>query len=822
VSKRRHLESVPAPRPGGGPYGAGAAAYFQHGWSPLPLPPGEKTFPPTGYTGGSGRKPSAEEVARWIRTKAAGNICLRVPENVIGIDVDAYGEKRGATTLSECEERWGPLPATWRTTSREDGVSGIRLFRVPEGLAWPGQLPGGGVELVRFDHRYAIVAPSIHDKTGAEYFWWTPEGEPTSSAEGLEFPAVEELPEMPAAWVSGLTEGKPWVSRAEEDLDPEEVRQWILDRGAAETATCDQMERTLNKWLAAIRAGGEDGGAHDAARDGAWALLGDSLGGHKGVAKALGRLRSAFKEAIKGRRADAFAREWESIKSRGVRKIAAEGEPEEDDPCELGETSRKARERRGGSSDMEFARDDTGNAQRFALRYRDSVRYVEAMGGWHIWSDREGVWALDRTGEVTRMAIETANSIEKEAEYLDQSDPNYAKQKAALLKFVRASRAKAKLVAMTELARDLKGMTVGAELFNANTNHLVTPSGTVELGAAPKLKRSVQEHYNTVSTGVPYRPGERSPYWDKFLERFQPDVEVREWLQKLAGYSLLGKNPGRLMVVCLGPTSTGKTTFAKAMSAALGGYAATTNMTVFRDAQDERPRADLIKILPRRFVYAEEASQSWHLHPDQIKRLTGGAPISARLPYAKEYVDTVPAFTPWLMTNAAPTIEGADAALWRRLMIVPFFTQIPQEEEDEAFERELLSSGAPAILNWLVEGYAKYAADPEALTLSKIPLGAMGAVEDFRSDVSDFARALNEIVEKGEEYREAPQRLYDAYINWCGVHGVPERDRLSGTRFGKELSGLGYAKKQLREDGKPTWFRLGVRLRAGVAKSLGV
>lgn len=818
---RRHLSAVPDPGKRSRPYAAGAAAYHQYGWSPLPLPPGEKTYPPTGYTGGPGRPATSEEVQSWMTRKADGNICLRMPRDVngfdvLGIDVDTYGEKAGRATLAAAVEAWGELPPTWRTTSRPETDSGIQLFLVPTGLAWPGQLPqGGGVELVRWDHRYAVVAPSVHPDTGAVYTWVNPEGEDVSSEDGLEFPAPEELPLLPPGWVEGLTSGKKWEARPEEDLDPEEVTAWILERPGGEP--CAHMDRTLNNWLSKVRAAGEDGGAHDSARDGAWAILGDAAGGHTGLAKALGKLRATFKEAIKSRRGKEFEREWNSIKARGVRKIAAEGGTEEDDPCQLGEVSREKRQRRRtGSADMDYKRDDTGNAMRLVRDWQDSLRFVEELGGWHIWSEGQGIWTRDKTGEVTRMAIKTVDDIEKEVEFLDETDANYSKNKSALLKFITKSRSRASLNAMKDHARDLKGVTVPADLFNADPTHIVTPSGTIVLGSSPRRIRSVQEHHNTITTGVPYDPEARSPYWDKFLERFQPDVEIREWLQKLAGYSLLGKNPGRFMVVCLGPTSTGKTTFAKAMQAALGDYATATNMTVFRDSQDERARADLIKVLTKRFIYAEEASNSWHLHPDQIKRLTGGSPISARRPYASEYVEMVPAFTPWLMTNAAPTIEGADAALWRRLLVVPFFTQIPQNEEDAAFETALLGEGAPAILAWMVEGYRAYAADPDSL--HRVPTGALGAIEDFKSDVSDFARALNDIVEKGADYKEAPASLYDGYLNWCEMHHVPERERLSGTKFGRELNGLGYAKKQIKIDGRPTWVRLGLRLRPSIAK----
>jgi hypothetical protein len=37
-------------------------------------------------------------------------------------------------TLGEGQKRWGALPPTYRSTSRGDGVSGIRLYRVPPGI----------------------------------------------------------------------------------------------------------------------------------------------------------------------------------------------------------------------------------------------------------------------------------------------------------------------------------------------------------------------------------------------------------------------------------------------------------------------------------------------------------------------------------------------------------------------------------------------------------------------------------------------------------------------------------------------------------------
>jgi P4 family phage/plasmid primase-like protien len=814
---KRHLSAVPdAPQP----YAFSARAYFNAGWSPLPLPPGQKSYPPTGYTGGKGRHAEPEKVEQWIRTKGDGNVALRMPPTLIGIDVDAYSGKDGAATLAAAEESWGELPATWRSTSREDAISGIRLFRIPEGLAWPGQLPfGGGVELCRWDHRYVIVAPSIHDATGRQYQWFAPDGTQTTSAasEGgeWEFPALEELPELPAEWVAGLTSGKKWEGHSEADLDPEEVAQWILDRPGG--ALCQKMQRTLDLWMAKISGGGEDGGAHDFARDGAWAVLRDAAAGHSGVQAALRKIMLAHKEALRTRSPERFAKaagEWASIKARGVRKVAAEGATDDDDPCVMGEVSRPAAKRNRGSEGMDFERDDIGNGQRFSLKWRDEVRWVPAYDSWYIWSGN--VWGPDLDGEIHRMATLTVREMRGEAEFIE--DP---KIKTSFLKFVSSSSNEARINAMLRMSRTNKGMTRPAEQFNQNRSQLVCANGTLVLpmefsGEPVKRIPSVQEHYNTISTGTEYRSDARMPEWEKFLDRFQPDPEIRNWLQKLAGYSLLGSNPRRLMVACIGDTSTGKTTFAEAVAASLGEYAGSANMTIFRDNQDDKARPDLLRVLPMRFVYAEEASRSWHLHPDQIKRITGGAPMTARGMRSNLYVDMVPAFTPWLVTNHAPTIEGADAALWRRLVVVPFDVQIPKTEEDARFRDRLASpEGRASILAWLAEGYRAYLADPDSL--QEIPVGAAPANAKFRAEVSDLATFLNEVCEVGERddvvYRVTPFDLYQAYQSWCSSSGVQQRDVMSLTKFGREINGE-HPKKGYKEDGKPRWYRQGIRLKS--------
>src|SRR5690242_19661439 len=115
-----------------GPYGEAAQAYWRAGWA-NPIPVRGKDVPVTGYTGYEGRGVSWPDISAWLEGDEAGhNIALRLPGDIIGIDVDAYDGKVGDVSLAAAEAELGPLPEAARSTSRPPfAPSGIRFYRVP-------------------------------------------------------------------------------------------------------------------------------------------------------------------------------------------------------------------------------------------------------------------------------------------------------------------------------------------------------------------------------------------------------------------------------------------------------------------------------------------------------------------------------------------------------------------------------------------------------------------------------------------------------------------------------------------------------------------
>jgi hypothetical protein len=182
------------------PYKIGAPLYLQAGWAGvIPLPPRKKASPPIGYTGWNGKDPSSKMIETWCNEtvgdfQAASNIAIHMPGDVIGIDVDHYDGKTGAQTLTTLYQELGPLPDSYISTSRADGYSGIRWYRVEPGLRWPSG-PGKDIEFVHKGHRYAVVWPSIHDKLA-------------SSTSGTTTLAKSRNHPSPTTWLGCPTNGR--------------------------------------------------------------------------------------------------------------------------------------------------------------------------------------------------------------------------------------------------------------------------------------------------------------------------------------------------------------------------------------------------------------------------------------------------------------------------------------------------------------------------------------------------------------------------------------------------------------------------------------
>lgn len=804
------------------PYQKAWESYLEAGYTPLPLPPREKFPPPSGWTGGaktnSGKTPPEKQCKTWAKKgygiHKAGNIAVRLPKDVVGIDVDMYDGKAGRETLAAAEAQWGALPPTWTSTSRTDG-SGIRFFRVPPGLAWESQVGGAasGIEIVRWDHRYAVVFPSMHPN-GEQYVWVDPNGEVQRDW----VPAGEELAAMPEAWVEGLTNGhQEWTRREEAELTTEEISGWLETRPESDGDICTEIQATLDIWIPKIQASVKGGGLHEAGLGGVWGLLRDAAHGHKGIRKGLAILKGAFRSAAeergKGRKSSVDG-EWFRFVSMGVCKVAAEVSIADGDPCEaIGDAVEWTPEQRLSLRAFIENRPETtdiGNAKRFHALFGEDVRWHVAEDCWLFWGgDR---WRRDRTGRVESWAKRVPEWIENtEAAQWDGDDLDWFKSLKAHAKKLgmRSGR-----YSMLEDFKSMRDVTVVPEQLDADARLIQCEGKLIRLAEhSVEVALPRREAYQTLCTNTPYEGPTRHELWETFLKRSIPDDDVRRWVQKAVGYSLLGDNRERLIFFIRGETSTGKSVFAEALGAALGDYSTTFDLTLFRSQKEQGPNVQLVRLLDKRIVFTSETSSERYLHADQLKRATGGERMEGRLNRSNEMVSKIPAFTPWIMTNNAPTIKGADQALYRRLRCVPFNEMISEEEQDPNLRPRLAGEGRAAVLAWAIEGWQLYAEEG----LSDIPSAIALATMELRGELSEFDIWMQGECEFAGDAKASTQDLFDSYQIWCADSGIKDMDnkivfaKRLAARFGKPVRvrvGPRAANKQLQGFA-------GVRLRAG-------
>ena len=301
------------------PYADAYDTYWQAGWrGVLPLPHRAKKWPPTGYTGRDYAEPSYADCATWADL-GPRNIALHLPRGVIGIDVDDYAGKGGGTTLHKLVAEHGPLPATWLSTSRGDGISGIRLFRIPDDVELISAMPG--IEIVQAHHRYVVCWPSIHPETNAVYQW-------VNEATGeSDVPHIDGIPDLPASWVDALTSTSDPVAKA--DIDADDVMRFLA--GLPSGDPCQHVIAAAGYAMS-----GKD--RHDAYMGAQIGVIDNGRSGCPGAVLTLQRLKASFVAEVtapgtSGRRTEAEAMlEWSRGMEGAIAKMVTK-HPEQGASC---------------------------------------------------------------------------------------------------------------------------------------------------------------------------------------------------------------------------------------------------------------------------------------------------------------------------------------------------------------------------------------------------------------------------------------------------------------------------------------------------------
>lgn len=487
-----------------------------------------------------------------------------------------------------------------------------------------------------------------------------------------------------------------------------------------------------------------------------------------------------------------------------------------------------------GTFDFTQSVEDRGLAERYVKLFEGKALYVLSHGGtrgiWHLWSEEIGVWKEDTLNRTYHMCDAVTHLLYTEAELAQDEDETKYYLKAA-----KASQSNARRKAMMELLRADPRMVASKEDFNTCVHEIVVRNGTLDLHTG-KVRQSFPTDMNSRCADVAYYPppvqsasvrdgsadvkGNGGEWWlgnssdllTQYLDTFLPDVVSRQYLFKVLGLTLLGHNESRLFIVLQGETTSGKSMLLEAIMKILGsggsgsgsgGYATTASTSLFRGNQDDKPRPDVIRSMGTRIVCVSEASQAWELHVDQVKRITGGEPVSMRGMRSDHFIEVMPTFTPIIFTNEMPRVKGADAAFKRRLRRFKFNVTIPADQEDVTIKRRFLNDAQcmEALFSMLVSGCLEAQAKGVDDMPSEYALDTMGAYEelDHTEQFISFMRdsELISFVNKDDTPTFRCVSLNDfhrAYAGWLRMHGTMQdnREKIGLNDFNRKLRGKGW------------------------------
>lgn len=316
--------------------------------------------------------------------------------------------------------------------------------------------------------------------------------------------------------------------------------------------------------------------------------------------------------------------------------------------------------------------------------------------------------------------------------------------------------------AALNLTRGIEGIIVmGAEL-DEDRHLLNMADGTLDLRTGEVQPHDRDQHLTMVTpTGM----GDKgSELWTSFLERVQPDADVRAFLKRLMGSSLIGEIREHVMPIHNGEGANGKGAFRSAILHALGPYCLEVDPAILIAGKHSRHLTFLMELRGKRLVFCSETSRDARFNEAEMKRLVGGDPIQANR-MRHDPITFLPSHTLMMVTNFLPEISGDDEANWRRVLVIPWDVVIPVEERDLQLP-EKLREATPAILTWLYEGWMEY----QRVGLSP-PDKVRLRTAKYREDNDAIAQFVGERCMRSTAATVKPRDLYEAWVRWSAKNG---------------------------------------------------
>ncbi len=467
---------------------------------------------------------------------------------------------------------------------------------------------------------------------------------------------------------------------------------------------------------------------------------------------------------------------------------------------------------------------ELGDGMLFAALQRGRFIYNKQAGEWMEW--QEHYWSRDVMEHSLQACEDLAVRYLQEAEKIDEQIGQAARDgnkdeyrrlealKKSLHKRVdrlRSTRGRQNTLAFAHTCEE--GLGIDGSDMDMNPYLLACQNGVIDLRTG-QVRQGRRDDYLSMASPVEWQGIDAEcPTWENaLLEIMNDKQEMVDFLQRVFGAAILGKNSENAFFVFSGQGRNGKSLVVETLSWILGDLAAPIPSDMLVDQGKNRnssgPSPDIMSLRGLRLAFAAETDEGCRISTSRVKWLTGDDTLVGRNPHDK-YNSTFPAtHSLFLLTNNRPHAPADDFAFWERLYLIPFelsfVNREPQGQNERRQDRTLKTKfrqEAPGILAWIVRGCLQY----QKLGLAPPPK-VKDAVAEYRRDEDLLADWIEERCIMGENYETSSTVLYADFEEWYQANvgkKVP-----SQRAFGRMLA------KKFEKSKKGTISYRGIALRA--------
>ncbi|WP_405708453.1 phage/plasmid primase, P4 family [Streptomyces xanthophaeus] len=487
-----------------------------------------------------------------------------------------------------------------------------------------------------------------------------------------------------------------------------------------------------------------------------------------------------------------------------------------------------------GQFNKKYSLDVPGTYSRFLAKHQHDIAFIPERKVWASYSDRDGMWNLGNPSKTTsdksvvkHHVTDTLFNLRATESHLwgeqqvTGGEKTYRDLFEAYVSKVNASTAMNKSVMETldyntPSTDGVYAPTLAFNQFDSRADILPFRNGLVELETG-EFRPYVKEDRVTECLPWDYRKSADCPEFKAYLNRAQPDPEIQDYLQRVAGYTIQGSTSEKRFFIHQGIADGGKSTFAMILAAILSHFAHTADRDLFHKGGEEtsEKKANLFR---KRMILLDEWQISEKVNAALLKSVAAGSPDNGRFLYGQDFGFRHTGKI-HITTNADVKMD-LDSGLITRLTVIPWNSPVSKEEKERQsdkfggidFNAWVCENELMGIVNWAIEGYRKW----RQVGLGDMPKALEEAKQEYLESDPVKSFFFNEYVwTRDPNDKVTAVDFYDDFVS--SFQGPREEiEQYTRTKVNSALKGLQVTVKNARVNGSnPTTAFIGIKRKEG-------